>query len=45
MNIFLENVVLLLPYPLVTCTNCKHRGTPIAMKCEQCGTDLSEFYM
>ena len=36
---------MLLPYPLVTCPNCNHRGTPVAMQCEVCGYDLSNFYV
>ena len=36
---------MFLPYPLVTCPNCNHRGTPVALKCAKCGYDLTDLYV
>ncbi|MBQ3422164.1 MAG: hypothetical protein IJH34_10970 [Romboutsia sp.] len=45
MNYILSLIKHFLPYPLVSCPECGHRGTPVALKCEKCGADLSDYYI
>lgn len=45
MKKILVKILLFLPYPPVTCPRCGHYGTPVSMKCENCGEDLLDFYI